>query len=127
MKLVNVSIFFKIFIGVSGCFSVLFGAWLAHAGTLLIAKQQISLSTALEYQFIHTLALLAVVVWNKISPNKLLLLSAFLFVLGISAFSGGIYLKTLLGFNSAGQLAPVGGISMALGWLCLIFVGEKKS
>ena len=127
MKLVNISMFFKVFVGISGCFSVLFGAWLAHAGPLLLVKEQTSLSSALEYQFIHTLALLVVVVWNNIQPHRFLFFSASLFVLGILAFSGGIYLKTLFGFQAAGQFAPLGGISMALGWLCLLFVGEKKS
>ena len=126
MKLVNIPLCLRIFIAISGCFSGLFGAWLAHAGSSLLAQQQTSLSTALAYQFMHTLALLALVVWNKINPNRVLLVAALLFSLGILAFSGGIYLKTLFALHSVGQFAPMGGIAMALGWFCLLFVGEKK-
>jgi len=127
MKLFNISRILTIFIGISGCFSVLFGAWLAHAGQHLLAQEQIKLSSALQYQSLHTVALLAVTVWYQIKPRNVLLFSAGLFAFGILAFSGSIYIKTLFALNSFGQFAPVGGMAMALGWLCLIFVGEKKS
>jgi len=127
MKLTNIARLLTIFIAISGCFSVLFGAWLAHAGQHLLVEEQVKLSSALQYQQLHTLALLAVVVWYQIKPLNVLLLSASLYVFGILAFSGSIYLKTLFDLNSIGQLAPIGGMALALGWLCLIFVGEKKS
>lgn len=113
-----------IFVGISGCFSVLFGAWLAHAGQHLLESQQESLSTALQYQFLHTLALLVVVVWYQVKPCRVLLFSGYLFAFGIVAFSGSIYIKTFFALNG---FAPIGGISMALGWFSLSFVGEKKS
>ena len=127
MKHFNILVCLRIFIAISGCFSVLFGAWSAHAGSFLTIEQQNSLSTALRYQFIHTLALLAVTVWYSINPHRFLLCAGLLFTLGVLAFSGSIYLKTLLGLSGASQFAPIGGIAMALGWLCLILVGEKKS
>lgn len=38
---------------------------------------------------------------------------------GLMLFCGGIYAKYLLGLASAASLAPIGGISMMLGWLLL--------
>jgi uncharacterized membrane protein YgdD (TMEM256/DUF423 family) len=75
-----------IFVGLSGCFSVLFGAWLAHGGQLLSLHEQTSLSTALQYQFIHTIALYITLVWalklkkiDKLEPSMILTISALAF------------------------------------------------
>ncbi len=127
MKIANIKKLLVLFVGISGCFSVLFGAWLAHAGQALPIEQQTRLATAHQYQLIHTLALLAVLVWYQIKPVKALLLSACLFVIGILFFSGSLYLKTLFLIGLFAKVTPLGGIAMALGWLCLVFVGEKKS
>ncbi len=51
-----------IFVGVSGCFSVLFGAWLAHAGQALPINVQSLLKTALQYLLFHSLALLVILI-----------------------------------------------------------------
>lgn len=128
--------FFPIFIGVSGCFCVLFGAWLAHAGLNLTSELLNRLTTAHHYQVIHTLALLAVVVWWQGSSRKSLHVSAWLFVGGILLFSGSLYLKTLYVMPVIGKLTPLGGVTLALAWLSLILtsftrksvdsVGNKK-
>jgi len=118
MKIVNL---LCVFIGISGCFSVLFGAWLAHAGQILLNNELARLSHALEYQFIHTLALLITLVWYMYKPTRLLLISAFCFVFGILCFSGSLYIKTFFDFPSIGNFAPIGGILFALGWL---FIGS---
>jgi uncharacterized membrane protein YgdD (TMEM256/DUF423 family) len=113
-----------IFIGISGCFSVLFGAWLAHGGQVLPLTSQERLATALQYQFIHTLALFLSVTLYIIQPRKVLLLSAFLFVLGILMFSGSLYIKTFIDIQLIGKLAPLGGLSFAFAWLCIGFAGK---
>jgi uncharacterized membrane protein YgdD (TMEM256/DUF423 family) len=121
-----------IFVGLSGCFSVLFGAWLAHGGQLLSLHEQTSLSTALQYQFIHTIALYITLVWalklkkiDKLEPSMILTISALAFFVGILLFSGGIYLKTLFNIAIIGKFTPFGGISLALAWLLLVFQGKK--
>lgn len=38
---------------------------------------------------------------------------------GLLLFCGGIYAKYLMGIASAGSVAPVGGMTMMLGWLLL--------
>jgi len=127
MKLTNIARLLTIFIAISGCFSVLFGAWLAHAGQSLPIEAQTRLSTAHQYQLLHTLALLGVVVWHQSKPRNLLLVSGCLFAVGILFFSVSLYIKTFFAILLIGKLAPLGGIALALGWLCLAFVGEKKS
>ena len=116
-----------IFVGISGCFSVLFGAWLAHGGQSLPLKVQSSLSTALQYQLFHTLALFGCLVFAKVtSPSKLLLISCIGFLVGILFFSGTIYIKSFFDVAFIGKLTPFGGISFALAWLMLAVAGKNN-
>lgn len=115
------------FVGISGCFSVLFGAWLAHNSSGFDLDQQSSMATAIEYQFIHTLALLLTLLWLKVTDESIIILMASVFfVFGIVFFSGTIYIKNLLEFQLIGKLTPLGGISFAIGWLLLAIQGKKK-
>ena len=52
MKTIKLAKLLVLFVGISGCFSVLFGAWLAHGGQSLSIALQDRLSIALQYQFI---------------------------------------------------------------------------
>ena len=114
-----------IFVGISGCFSVLFGAWLAHGGQSLALASQERLMTALTYQFYHTLALMLTIILYKLNTNVLLLVAAILFALGIVFFSASLYIKTLFDVLNMGNLAPFGGLSFALAWLLVGFAGTK--
>jgi uncharacterized membrane protein YgdD (TMEM256/DUF423 family) len=118
-------------VGISGAFSVLFSAWLAHAGNGLLFDEQRRLIIAIAMQFIHTLALFIVLVWLKltlenntvdkvlIKPIYALLISAYCFFIGILFFSGALYFKTFHLLPFFGKLAPFGGSTLALGWLML--------
>jgi len=128
---VNIIKYLMIFVGVSGCFSVLFGAWLAHAGQALPVNVQSTLKTALQYQLFHTLALLATLVWATTSlsvgnPSKILLAAGIGFMVGILCFSGSIYIKTFFSFPFVGKLTPFGGISLAVAWLFLSMEGKNN-
>ena len=118
-----------LFVGISGAFSVLFGAWFAHAGQTLSAIDKVRIENAQFYQFIHTLALFITTLWYIKIPSKWLLGSCVCFCLGILCFSGSLYVKTFFAFSDIGivigKLAPVGGMLLALGWLCIIFIGKK--
>ncbi len=126
MKPFNIVKLLTIFVGVSGCFSVLFSAWFAHAGQQLPELIQYRLENALQIQFIHTLALLAVVIWYSIKPSKWLLASGLCFGFGILCFSGSLYVKTFLDFSSIGKITPFGGILLAFAWLLTIFVSSNR-
>ncbi len=128
---VSIIKYLMIFVGVSGCFSVLFGAWLAHAGQTLPVNVQLSLRTALQYQLFHTLALLAALTWaiTRLSvkaPSKILLAACIGFFVGILCFSGSIYMKTFFSFPFIGKLTPFGGISLAVAWLLLSIEGKNN-
>ena len=116
-----------VFVGISGCFSVLFGAWLAHNSQHLPLSVQSNLTTALQYQFIHTLALLITLVWLKVDDrSRLLLIACIGFSLGIICFSGVIYIKAFFDLPAIGMLTPFGGISFAVAWLFLALESKNK-
>jgi len=114
-----------IFVGISGCFSVLFGAWFAHAGQGMSEEIQFRLENAHQYQIIHTLALLSVIALYRYQASKWLFVSASCFFVGILFFSGSLYIKTFFNFAAIGTFTPLGGILLALGWLLTIFVSNK--
>ena len=126
MKIASYLRLLMVFVGISGCFSVLFGAWLAHAGQALPEGTQTRLLTALQYQFIHTLALFAVLLWYQHKTMKILVISASCFLLGLLCFSGSLYLKTFLMLDEIGKLAPFGGLMLALAWVLVAIAGKKS-
>jgi len=127
-----------VFVGISGAFSVLFSAWLAHVGISLPSIEQRRLVIAVTMQFIHTLVLLVVLVWFKLTlttttivthANKMLyalLITAYCFLVGILCFSGALYLKTFHPFVFFGKLAPFGGSTLALGWIMLAIAAQFR-
>ena len=125
MSINNILRILVIFIAVSGCFSVLFSAWLSHGASAYTHEDKIGLATALAIQFIHTLALLALVVWLRHTPSRLLTVISSGFALGILLFCGAIYIKILCGAVLIGKLAPIGGMLLALSWLLLAFKGKS--
>ncbi len=119
--------FLMIFVGISGAFSVLFGAWLAHAGAALPEVEQIRLNKALQYQFIHTLALFVSLVWLSIHKSNWAIAASLSFVVGIVFFSGSLYLRTFFDMAAVGKLAPIGGSLLALGWLFIAFSAVNEN
>ncbi len=112
-----------VFVGISGVFSVLFGAWLAHSGLEFSQLVQLRLAQALQYQFLHTLALLVTLVWCLFQPSRWLVFAGLSFSLGIIGFSGSLYMKTFYDVALFSRLTPFGGISFAIGWATLSFAG----
>jgi len=119
--------FLMVFVGISGCFSVLFGAWLAHSGATFSTPVLNSVKTGLQYQLFHTLALLVTLVWAlSKAPSRLLMAACISFFMGILLFSGSIYLKHCFDFIIVGKLTPFGGILLAGAWVLLAIESIKN-
>ena len=113
-----------------GTIAVIFGAFGAHA-----LKAQLSISalenwkTAVNYQFVHALALL---LSATLPANTFIRLSAWFFGIGILLFSGSLYLLSLSGILSInsgfiGPITPIGGLCFIIGWIFLFFSAFKKN
>ena len=98
---------------------MILGAWSSHGLKPFISQRMYdSFQTGLEYQAVHSLALLAVGLLMKHADSRLLRISGIFTVTGITLFSFSLYLYAGFGFPVS-FLTPFGGISFIAGWILL--------
>lgn len=96
------------------------GAFGAHALRSRLTPDLLAVfETAARYQMYHALALLAVAWAATQWPSGLTLAAGWLFIAGITIFSGSLYLLSLTGVRWLGAITPLGGAAFLAGWLCL--------
>lgn len=106
--------------GLFGFLGVGFGAFGAHALKARLSPELLAVyRTAVEYQFWHALALLAVGLLALTRPGALLVASGWCFTLGILIFSGSLYALALSGVRVLGAITPIGGLLFLAGWALL--------
>ncbi len=117
-----------------GGLAVALGAFGAHALEKITTDPVIlhGYQTAVQYQFFHALALLAVGILAEKFPGRWLKWAGRCFISGILLFSGSLYLLTFLKIrdNAAikfvGPITPVGGLLFIAGWLFLLLAFARK-
>ncbi len=118
---------FLMIAAVSGFLAVALGAFGAHGLQGKITERLLAAyKTGVEYQFYHTLALLAVVWLMQWRYSVLWAWGGYLFIAGILLFSGSLYLMAFGGPKWLGPSTPLGGVCFMAGWLCLL-AGAIKS
>lgn len=119
----------------SGFFCVAFGAFAAHGlEKSLDAKALAWIDTGLKYQIFHTLALLALGLFQiaNFSANppacraKAVSIIGGSWLLGILLFSGSLYALALGAGKWLVWATPLGGISFLVGWVGLIYVSTRR-
>lgn len=114
-----------VFAVLSGFLGVALGAFGAHAlRPLLEANGRLGAwETAVQYQLIHAVALLAIGLHlrqaDESGTNRGLQRAADFFGAGVLLFSGSIYLLALGAPRWLGPVTPVGGICLLAGWAIL--------
>ncbi|BAY65514.1 hypothetical protein NIES22_56200 [Calothrix brevissima NIES-22] len=117
----------QIFLSIAALFgglSVAAGAFGAHALRDKISERSLEIfDTGARYQMYHAIALLLVgiLLSRTESPPSTLIVSGWLFILGIAIFSGSLYALSLTGIKSLGAIAPLGGAAFIAGWGALAF------
>lgn len=108
---------------VLGFICVAIGAMGAHALKPHLTEYQIYIfEKGVQYHFYHTLALLAVGIYQAAKADHTLLRRANnLFLAGIICFSGSLYLlacRDIIPFpvGWAGPVTPIGGVLFMAGW-----------
>lgn len=111
-----------------GAFSVMIGAFGAHMlQELLETKGRVgTFETAVQYQFYHTLALLAVGLLMFKIEDKLLDYAAISLIAGIIIFCGSLYLLSISGYRWLGMITPIGGLFFIAGWILLFIVSYRS-
>ncbi|MBJ7297584.1 MAG: DUF423 domain-containing protein [Dolichospermum sp.] len=118
--------FFLTIAAIFGGLSVAGGAFGAHALREKISERSLEIfDTGARYQMYHALALLlvAMLISRLENPPTTLLVSGWLFIIGVVIFSGSLYALSLTGIKSLGAVAPLGGLALILGWAALAVAG----
>ena len=112
---------------VSGAISVMLGAFGAHALKARLSADALSaFQTAVQYQMMHSLALIAVGLWLLRHPEDMFSrYAALAFCFGILFFSGSLYGLTLGGPRWLGPVTPIGGTLFIAGWLLFAVAAIK--
>lgn len=110
-----------------GLTGVLLGAFGAHALRDRFDDYSMRVfETAVQYQFYHSLALLAVgILMLSATHTGLLRVSTVMFATGIVIFSGSLYLLSFTGIRWLGAVTPLGGLAFIVGWSCLALAAFK--
>ncbi|MCC9622698.1 DUF423 domain-containing protein [Thalassospira sp. MA62] len=115
--------------GVNGALAVGLGAFAAHgmAGTEMDYARSL-VEKGAHYQLIHAVALLTVGALIRHLPGeKIIRLAGFAFLVGIVFFCGSLYTIAFSGIVGFGAVAPIGGVSFIVGWLCLAVAGFRRA
>lgn len=104
------------------------GAFGAHGLKARLGESLPTWETAVFYQLIHALAIVAVAVLIRSGAELPALRSiGWLFCAGIVLFSGSLYLLALGGPRWFGPITPLGGVAFMAGWLWLAVAAARSS
>jgi uncharacterized membrane protein YgdD (TMEM256/DUF423 family) len=121
---------FGVLAALFGATGVLLGAFGAHAlRSEMSARQLETWQTAVSYQMLHALALLAIFLLarSRKRAETLLTVAGSAFVAGIVMFSGSLYALCLGAGSLIGPVTPLGGVSLVVGWCALAAALWKSS
>ncbi|WP_028116818.1 DUF423 domain-containing protein [Ferrimonas senticii] len=100
-----------------GLLATALGAYGAHGLPGKVSANLLnSYTTAVEYQFFHVLALLAVAIALRQHVSRRLVAAGACFIVGMAGFSGSIYMLVFGGSKIWGPITPIGGLILMIGW-----------
>jgi uncharacterized membrane protein YgdD (TMEM256/DUF423 family) len=103
-----------------GAAAVVLGAFGAHALRDTLDEHALAIwHTAVEYQFWHVLATVAVALLARDGVSTCLRIAAVAFVVGTVLFCGSLYALALGAPRLVGVVTPLGGIAFVVGWIAL--------
>lgn len=111
-----------------GLLGVALGAFGAHALRERLAPDMLRVwETAVQYQFWHALALLAVGLLALRAPSTGLAIAGGSFAVGVLLFSGSLYALALSEVRVLGAITPLGGLALLIGWAALLWVALRMA
>jgi uncharacterized membrane protein YgdD (TMEM256/DUF423 family) len=115
--------------GVSLLLATIAGAVGSHALSFADAQALRSFETAVQFQFLHGLGVMVIVLVGLTGRAGLMrTAAAWLMIAGTLLFCGSIYARALGATPSIVGAAPYGGVAFMLGWLALAvspWIGDK--
>jgi len=108
--------------GISGFLAVALGAFGAHGLKSQLSPEMLEIyKTGVFYHLIHSVVVLALGLSAKEKFNK----SAILFLIGILLFSFSLYLYSVTSVMIFAFITPLGGVSLLIGWVLVVYAGLK--
>ena len=102
------------------------GAFGAHGLRRILSPDMISVwQTAVLYQLVHGLGLLAIAALGNRLSSPMLEGAAALMFAGILLFSGSLYALSLTGIKWLGPITPIGGLCFIMAWALLALAAYK--
>ncbi len=110
----------------SGFVAVAAGAFAAHGLRERLTPEMLEVfETAVRYQLVHALALLAVAWAATRWPGGAATSAGWLFLAGTVLFSGSLYALSLTGLRWLGAITPLGGLAFLVGWASLAWAAYR--
>ncbi|HEY4252612.1 MAG TPA: DUF423 domain-containing protein [Roseomonas sp.] len=111
----------------AGLGAVGLSAWAAHGAPSVLQPAALeSLRSGITMQGWHALALLATGLFAERRGGLLAHLAGAAFAIGMVLFCAGVYSGALAGVH-LGPVAPVGGVTLMLGWAMLFLAALKRA
>jgi uncharacterized membrane protein YgdD (TMEM256/DUF423 family) len=109
----------------SAFLTVALGAFAAHGLEGRLDETQTEWwATAVQYQAVHALGLLAFGLWRHSRPGGGFI--GWCFLLGTLLFSGSLYAMALGATTKLGMITPLGGTAFLLGWGAFAWTARGK-
>lgn len=103
-----------------GLTGVALGAFGAHTLRSQISPDMLMVfETGVRYQMYHTFALFVGAWGLQSAKSRKFVAAEWLFVSGVTLFSGSLYILAMTGIRGLGIITPFGGLSLLGGWLML--------
>lgn len=104
------------------------GAFGAHGLKRIITPDLLNVwQTAVLYQLVHGLGLLAIAALGARFGSPLLSLAAAFMFAGVVIFSGSLYILAISGTKWLGAITPIGGVAFILAWAMVALAAYRAS
>ncbi len=106
-----------------GTLGVALGAFGAHAlKNLLVSNGRLeTYELAVRYHFFHALALLFIGLLMSQNSSSIMEWSSLSIFVGVTLFSGSLYLYSLTNTTAFAMVTPIGGLFLLIGWGLLTY------
>ncbi len=103
-----------------GMLAVVAGTFAAHVLDKNLEPKSIeTFQIAVQYQMYHALAIFCAAWVYSRRPGRMPAAAGWMFAVGVLLFSGSLYLLVVAGVKWLGMVAPLGGVSLLIGWVML--------
>jgi uncharacterized membrane protein YgdD (TMEM256/DUF423 family) len=104
------------------------GAFGAHGLKRLISPEMLDVwQTAVLYQLVHGLGMLAIAALGARFGSVLLSNAGALMFAGVVIFSGSLYVLALSGTKWLGAITPIGGVAFIVAWAMVALAAYRSS